>query len=78
MATGPAVAGRLVVLRERHESVLLDLDELTFIDASGVRLVITAADDARRDGWSFAVTRGSHQVRRVFVLLGLDRRLPYA
>jgi anti-anti-sigma factor len=57
--------------------VLLDLDGLTFIDASGVRLVLAAAEDSRRDGWAFAVTHGSRQVRRVFVLLGLDRHLPY-
>jgi anti-anti-sigma factor len=77
IATAEAVAKRLRLLRERHESVLLDLDGLTFIDASGVRLVLAAAEDSRRDGWTFAVTHGSHQVRRVFVLLGLNRHLPY-
>ena len=77
IATAEAVAERLTVLRERHESVLLDLDGLTFIDARGVRLVLAAAEDSRRDGWAFAVTHGSRQVRRVFVLLGLDRHLPY-
>ena len=77
IATAEAVAKRLAVLRDRHESVLLDLDGLTFIDASGVRLVLAAAADSRRDGWAFAVTHGSRQVRRVFVLLGLDRHLPY-
>lgn len=77
LATAKAVAKRLALLRERHESALLDLDGLTFIDASGVHLVLAAVEDARRDGWDFAVTHGSHQVRRVFVLLGLDRHLPY-
>ena len=65
------------MLRERHESVLLDLDGLTFIDVSGVRLVLAAAEDSRRDGWAFAVTRGSRPVRRVFRALELDERLPY-
>lgn len=77
IATAEAVAKRLAGLRERHESVLLDLDGLTFIDASGVRLVLAAAEDSRRDGWTFEVTHGSRHVRRVFVLLGLDRHLPY-
>jgi anti-anti-sigma factor len=57
--------------------VLLDLDGLTFIDVSGVRLVLAAAEDLRRDGWSFAVTRGSRPVRRVFRVLELDKHLPY-
>jgi anti-sigma B factor antagonist len=77
IATAEAVAQQLAVLRERHESVLLDLVGLTFIDASGVRLVLAAVEDSRRDGWALAVTHGSRQVRRVFVLLGLDRHLRY-
>lgn len=77
IATAALVAKRLGVLRERHESVLLDLDGLTFIDVSGVRLVLAAAEDSRRDGWAFAVTRGSRPVRRVFRALELDEHLPY-
>jgi anti-anti-sigma factor len=77
IATVDAVAKRLAPLRERHETVLLDLDELTFIDASGIRLVVDAAEEARRDGWVFAVTHGSWPVRRVLQLLELDQHLPY-
>lgn len=77
IATVDAVAKPLAVLRERHESVLLDLDELTFIDASGIRSVVDAAEDSRRDGWAFAVTHGSWPVRRVLELLELDKHLPY-
>jgi anti-anti-sigma factor len=77
IATTEAVAKRLAVLRERHESVLLDLDELTFIDASGIRLVVDAAENARRDGWTFAVTHGSRPVRRVLQLLELDQHIPF-
>jgi anti-anti-sigma factor len=77
IATVGAVANRLAALRERRETVLLDLDELTFIDASGIRLVVDAAEDSRRDGWAFAVTHGSWPVRRVLQLLELDQHLPY-
>ncbi len=76
IATGVPVAKRLAVLRERGESVLLDLDGLTFIDLSGVRLVLAAAEESRRDGWTFTVTRGSRPVRRVLGLLELDE-VPY-
>ena len=63
-------------LQERHEQVLLDLDELTFIDMSGVRTLLAAADSAAGDGWAFAVTRGSAPVRRLVALVGLDGQLP--
>jgi anti-anti-sigma factor len=77
IATVGAVAKRLAALRERSEALLLDLDELTFIDASGIRLVVDAAEDSRRDGWAFAVTHGSWPVRRVLELLELGKHLPY-
>jgi hypothetical protein len=39
-------------------------------------VLLTAAEDARHDGWAFAVTRGSAPVRRLFELLDLDGLLP--
>ena len=76
LATAPLVAGRLRDLGGRGEPVLLDLDELAFMDASGIRLVLTAARAAARGGWAFAVTPGSHAVRRLFEVVGLDTELP--
>src|SRR3954464_7858207 len=70
-----ALAIRLRRLRDRRESVMLDLYHLTFIDARGIRIVLAAAGDARADGWRFAVTRGSSSVRLLVELLELD--LPY-
>jgi anti-anti-sigma factor len=75
LATAPILSHRLSKLRDRSESVLLDLDELTFIDMSGLRVLVAASDDASRDGWSFAVTRGSAQVRRLIGLVRLERPL---
>lgn len=72
LATAPAVSACLRELRERGVDVLLDLDELTFIDASGIRLMLTASSDASRDGWGFSVTSGSAPVQRLFGLLELD------
>jgi anti-anti-sigma factor len=71
------VADRLAGLAERGEAVLLDLEELTFIDAKGVRLITDAAEASRRDGFSFAVTPGSRPVRRLFELLEIADTLPY-
>jgi anti-anti-sigma factor len=76
LAGAPTVSERLRRLRERGEPVLLDLDELEFIDMSGLRVLVAASEEASRDGWSFAVTRGSAQVRRLIGLVRLDRQLP--
>ena len=76
LAGAPTVSDRLRRLRERDEPVLLDLDELAFIDMSGLRVLLAAAEGASRDDWSFAVTRGSAQVRRLIGLVPLERQLP--
>lgn len=77
LATADILADRLRRLQDRHASVLLDLDELAFMDATGLRVVLTAASAARNNGWAFTVTRGSARVRRLFDVLGLDDHLPY-
>jgi anti-anti-sigma factor len=59
---------------EQRERVVLDVDELAFIDMSGIRMVVQAAADAERDGWAFSVTPGSPAVRRLVALVDLDGR----
>jgi anti-sigma B factor antagonist len=72
------VQTRLGELRDAGEPTLLDLDSLTFIDSTGVRLVLAACEDAERGGWSFHVTRGSERVRRVLEAARVIDRLRYA
>jgi anti-anti-sigma factor len=76
LAGAPTLGEALGKLHERRELVLLDLDELSFIDMSGLRVVIAAAAQASRDGWGFTVTPGSPQVRRLLALVPLDGELP--
>lgn len=59
-------------------SIVLDLSGLTFMDSSGVRLVMTAAARSRGDGNRLVLLRGSPAVQRVFELCGLERLLPFA
>lgn len=77
MATAPSLDGVLRTLLGCHERVLLDLDELAFIDMSGLRVVLAAAEEASRDGGALTVTRGSSQVRRLIALVALDGQLPH-
>jgi anti-anti-sigma factor len=77
LATVDELRARLEALRLAGRAVVLDLDELQFMDSTGIRLILQAAEDARRDGWDFAVTRGSFAVRRVFEAARIEDRLPY-
>jgi anti-sigma B factor antagonist len=78
LATVGDVRSRLDALRREGRSVVLDLDGLAFMDSTGIRLLLQAAQDASRDGWDFSVTRGSFAVRRVLESAHIDDRLPYA
>ena len=53
----------------------LDLAEVTFMDSTGLTTLMDAHVQAERNGWSFAVTRPSPAVKRVFELAGVQRLL---
>jgi anti-sigma B factor antagonist len=72
------VQARLAELRDAGAPTLLDLDGLSFMDSTGIRLVLSACEDAERGDWSFRVTRGSERVRRVLEAAAVIDRLPYA
>ncbi len=72
----PRVHAALRGLSERGERVVLDVDELAFIDMSGLRMVVEAAADAVGDGWALSVTPGSPAVRRLLRLVDLDDQAP--
>ena len=64
---------RRVAAAERQAPPLLviDLSSLTFVDSSGVRILLLADDRARADGRRLAVRLGTGPALRVFVALGL-------
>ncbi|QWZ09406.1 STAS domain-containing protein [Nocardioides panacis] len=57
-------------------NVVVDLREVTFMDASGLGVLATSGHIARRLGGAVRLVGPSHQVRRVLSLTLLDRVLP--
>jgi anti-sigma B factor antagonist len=55
--------------------LVVDLEQLTFIDVGGLRAITDAARRARRRSCVFAVANPSESVERLFRLTGLDRAL---
>ena len=76
LASADSVAARLESLSAAGEPVLLDLDSLAFMDSSGLRVVLQAAETSRTSDWSFTLTPGSEQVRNLFASAGVTERLP--
>jgi anti-anti-sigma factor len=62
----------LKALAEQRRPVRLDLRRLQFIDSSGLRELVRAVSDARRDGWALELDPTlSPQVSQVIDLLEL-------
>jgi anti-anti-sigma factor len=68
-------------LREAEAShaaqILLDLEELTFIDAAGLSTLVTAWHRSAADGNRLRVTRGKDNVAYMLHLTALDTVLPF-
>jgi anti-sigma B factor antagonist len=58
-----------------RETVVLDLEQLGFIDSTGLRIILLARERCRERGQEFAVTRGSQQVQRLLSVTGVDEHL---
>jgi len=78
-ATAPDVEREL----ERVEaadarSIVLDLSGLTFIDSTGIHLILNAEARSRADSCGLTLLRGPDSVQRVFALAGVEDRLSFA
>jgi anti-sigma B factor antagonist len=76
LASVDEVRTRLDALREDGAPVLLDIDELDFMDSSGLRLMLDAAEASDAVGWPFSLTHGPEQVKRLFESTCVTERLP--
>jgi anti-sigma B factor antagonist len=60
---------------EEPALLVLDLANLTFLDSTGLRAVVTADERARERGRRLVVVRGPDAVQRVFTITRLEERL---
>jgi len=58
-------------------SIVVDLRGLEFIDSTGIRLLLMAADRCASDQ-RMTILRGPKQIHRVFEITDLVNRLPFA
>ena len=77
--TGIAEVTRELRLAEASDAgqIVLDLTGLTFIDSSGVRMIVEACARSRADGDRLALTRAPGPVQRIFDMTDLTKRLPF-
>ncbi len=77
IANAHQVHMRLPEATASAECVLVDLSGLTFIDSTGIRLLLQLQKIAERDGWRLRLVPGPPHVQEVLRIVGLETRLPF-
>jgi anti-sigma B factor antagonist len=77
LATAPALERVLLDGRVTGDVVVLDLADLEFLDSTGLRVIVRAAEAARRDGWELRLRPARPEVQRIFDLTGILEALPF-
>ena len=60
------------------QQLVLDLRDLTFMNSSGLRLILQAHARSRADSTRLRVVPGPNRVQRVFEITGMDTQLPFS
>lgn len=63
---------------EGLESLIVDLRALTFIDSTGINLLLRTLRDSEENGFSVTFMRGSGQVPELLETTGVAEQLPLA
>lgn len=75
LATAPGLLARLDDLDPGFSRLILDLRRVTFLDSTGIRLLVQMEARAQADGFSFAVSVEGEPARTL-QLVGLADRPP--
>jgi anti-sigma B factor antagonist len=78
IATVDRLRERLSALAAAGLPLVADLDQVSFIDATGLGALAGAARQAAAHGVSLHVVCARPQTRRLFRVTGLDRQVPLA
>jgi anti-anti-sigma factor len=58
--------------------LVLDLRDLTFIDSTGLRMIVRTWERSRAEGFALEIVGGRNQVQKIFQMTGLADALPMA
>ena len=78
IATAPRLRECLLALLPAHPALVIDLDQVSFLDATGLGVLVGAANRADASGAGLHLVCSRKDIRRLFELAGLARRLRLA
>lgn len=68
---------RAALVRGEASELVLDLRDTSFLDTSGLRLILEQQRDAEQAGRRFSLVAGPPAVQRLFEIAGLTERLEF-
>ncbi|MGN6371987.1 MAG: STAS domain-containing protein [Solirubrobacteraceae bacterium] len=78
LATSPQLEQEMrTILARGAQRVTIDLSGLTFVDSSGLRVLIVLHERSKQDGWELALLAPSNPARAVFRISGAEEHLPF-
>ena len=75
LASAGALDAELRLAEQSHAVVVLDLSELTFMDSTGLHMLIEADQRMRDRGGRLVIIPGAAQIQRLLKLTGVADRL---
>jgi anti-sigma B factor antagonist len=75
MSSTPTLRHELEAARHQSVTALLDMSDVTFIDSTGLHLLLEASRSTGRADWSFFIVRPSTAVERLIEISGTRDRL---
>ena len=76
LAAVEAVETTLMPLEARFPTVILDLRQVSFLDSTGRRAIVSADARARKGHFELKIVRGPADVQKLLYMAGLDKILP--
>jgi anti-anti-sigma factor len=75
--TAPELEQALAEEAAKGGTLILDMEGVSFIDSTGIRVLLLSWQESQRDGFDLRLTRGSDTVMRALELVGLVDELPF-
>jgi anti-sigma B factor antagonist len=76
MSTASGLRERLSGLADSGQPLIVDLNRVTFIDSTGLGVLVNAARRAAAHGGSLHAVCSQPRTRKLLWLTGVDRRIP--
>ena len=75
LGTVPVLTESVERVKHGIKALTLDLSDLTFMDSTGLRVILSARERWRSNGQELALTESSSQVQRLLAVSGVGERL---